>query len=82
MILRNGNVTVPLTGLVDILQEKIRLEAELKDVLANTDRLSGRLENEEFDSKAPQDVIDKERERLDAMIDRGDRLTQTLSRLG
>ena len=82
MILRNGNVTVPLTGLVDILQEKIRLEAELKDVLANTDRLSGRLENEEFVSKAPQDVIDKERERLDAMIDRGDRLTQTLSRLG
>ena len=82
MVLGRGTVTVPLTGLVDIDREKARLRKELDQLDASMARLAGRLQNEQFLSKAPEEVVDKERGRLTGMEGRRDRVSETLQRLG
>ena len=82
LVLSRGTVTVPLGGLVDIGQEKARLEKELSQIGEGMRRLSSRLANDDFLSKAPQEVVEKERERLAGMEDRRARVDATLARLG
>ena len=78
-----GSVTVslPMTGVVDLAAERKRLEAELTDSQGQLGRLSGRLSNQEFLSKAPADVIDRERERLESLQARQARLQELLKEL-
>ena len=82
LVLAKGTVTVPLRGLVDLAQEKVRLSKELEQIGATQERLSARLREAEFLAKAPEDVIERERQRLDGMEDRRARIVETLSRLG
>ena len=78
-----GSVTVslPMTGLVDLAAERKRLEAELTDSQGQSGRLSGRLSNQDFLSKAPADVVDRERERLESLQARQARLQELLQEL-
>ncbi len=57
-------VFIPLGGLVDLAVEKKRMLAEIVQKQKAIDSLQLRLGNEAFASKAPEDVIAKERERL------------------
>jgi valyl-tRNA synthetase len=82
LVLSRGTVIVPLDGLVDIAQEKARLATELEQIQNNLGRLSSRLANEDFLSKAPAQVVEKERGRLSDMEGRRTRVEETLSRLG
>ena len=82
LVLSTGTVVVPLGGLVDLDRERERLAAELKDVAKNLARLSTRLEDDRFLSRAPEEVVEKERERLAAAQERQDRIQDTLTRLG
>jgi valyl-tRNA synthetase len=77
-----GTVTVPLGDLVDMEQERARLHGELAQIELNHGRLSKRLEDEQFLSRAPKDVVERERQRLASMDDRRARVEETLSRLG
>ena len=58
------------------------LAGELEQIDSNLQRLSSRLANEDFLSKAPAQVVEKERGRLSDMEDRRARVEETLSRLG
>ena len=82
LVLPRGTVTVSLGGVVDVAQEKGRLSKELEQIENNRARLSSRLSNEEFLAKAPDAVIEKERDRLSGMDDRRARVEETLARLG
>jgi valyl-tRNA synthetase len=82
LVLSQGTVTVPLEGLVDLEQERRRLSKELEQIQANRQRLSARLKDEKFLAKAPEEVVERERERLSGMDDRRARVEETLSRLG
>jgi valyl-tRNA synthetase len=82
LVLAQGTVTVPLGGLVDLVQERERLSKELEQIEANRARLAARLMDEQFLAKAPEDVVERERQRLADLDDRGARVTETLSRLG
>ncbi len=82
LVLAQGTVTVPLGGLVDLVQERARLSKELEQVEGNRARLAARLRDEKFLAKAPGDVVERERQRLATLGDRGARITETLSRLG
>ena len=82
LVLAQGTVTVPLGGLVDLAQERARLSKELEQVEGNRARLAARLRDEKFLAKAPGDVVERERQRLATLGDRGARITETLSRLG
>ncbi len=57
-------IFIPIEGLVDIKEEKNRLEKELKDLQSEIDRIDKKLDNEGFIAKAPVLVINKEKEKL------------------
>ena len=77
-----GTVTVPLGGLVDVGRERSRLGDELKELEGRRAKQSARLANEAFVSKAPEDVVERERERLARTEERRARVLEILSRLG
>ena len=82
LVLSSGTVTVALGGLVDLDREKARLTGEMGELDANYTRLSERLEDEKFLSRAPEEVVERERERLESIEERRARISEVLSRLG
>ena len=78
-IFPGATVLVPLEGLVDTAKERTRLQQELQECLDNMDRLSQRLSNTEFTGKAPEDVVERERERLERLEERRDRIQEFLA---
>jgi len=67
---------------VDVDREKARLTEELEQIDSGAQRLSARLSKADFLSKAPSEVVEKERARLSGLEDRRIRVAETLSRLG
>ncbi len=57
-------ILVPLAGLIDRDAELARLERQLERLTADRERVSGKLANDNFVSRAPATVVDKERARL------------------
>ena len=60
----NSNVYIPFEELVDIAKEKLRIESEIKKVESEILRAKGMLSNEKFVSKAPEQKINEEKEKL------------------
>jgi valyl-tRNA synthetase len=58
---------VPLAGLIDRDAELARLGREVEKLEKERDRLQGKLGNSNFVDRAPQDVVDKERDKLAAL---------------
>lgn len=58
-----GEIYIPLGELVDIDKELERLNNEKADLQKELDRVAGKLSNESFVSKAPEKVINAEREK-------------------
>ena len=81
-ILNGATVVVPLEGLEDKGKEQSRLNNELNECIRNLDNLKNRLSNEEFIQKAPPQVVDKERERMDTLEERKKRIEDFLEFLG
>ncbi len=82
LVLSRGTVEVPLGGLVDLGRERERLAGELTENGRNLARLEARLQDDRFLSRAPEDVVERERERLASVRDRRARIQETLARLG
>ncbi|PIE38457.1 MAG: hypothetical protein CSA52_02145 [Gammaproteobacteria bacterium] len=60
----NMEVHVPMAGLIDREAESERLHKEMDKLAKEIRRVSGKLNNEKFVSKAPEDVVAKERAKL------------------
>jgi len=54
-------VYLPLAGLIDVAKETARLTKEVADLDKELARVNGKLNNQGFLAKAPQDVVDKEK---------------------
>lgn len=63
-IVGHSEVLFPLAGIVKKDEELARLDKEIAKVNSEIDRINGKLSNETFTSKAPQNVIAKEQEKL------------------
>ncbi len=75
-------VYLPLAGMVDVDKERARLAKELERVTADIARSEKLLANEGFIRKAPEDVVEEEREKLAALRDRRARLEEQVRVLG
>ena len=82
LVLSKGVVTIALGGLVDLDKERERLRSEIADIERNRDRLAARLSDERFLSRAPDEVVERERERLESIEERKGRAEDILARLG
>ena len=80
-ILPGATALIPLEGLVDTAKERTRLQLEMEECLDNMQRLSQRLGNANFTGKAPEDVVERERERLERLEERRDRINEFLDQL-
>jgi valyl-tRNA synthetase len=55
---------IPLAGLIDKAAEQARLQKNIHKLEQETARLNGKLGNENFVSRAPKEVVGKEKEKL------------------
>ncbi|MEH6627664.1 MAG: valine--tRNA ligase [Motiliproteus sp.] len=69
-------VLVPMAGLINKDAELARLQKELDKLQKEVGRVEGKLSNEKFVSNAPEVVIAKEREKLDAAKSSRDKLQE------
>ena len=80
-VLNAGTLAVSLGGLVDLAEETDRLKNELEDLRKYRERVSKNLMNENFVNRAPEEVVERERDRLSDTEARIDRLVEILDRL-
>lgn len=64
LVVRDVNIYLPIEGMLDIDQEQKRLEAELAEVEVQIKRLMDLLASP-FAERAPEDIVKKERAKLD-----------------
>ncbi|GIL15566.1 MAG: valine--tRNA ligase [Chloroflexota bacterium] len=77
-ILDSGiQIYLPLAGMLDLEKEKKRITAELDKARADAERTESKL-NSDFSTKAPEAVVNKERERLHATRERIAKLEEQL----
>lgn len=74
-------VILPLEGLVDIDKELERLKKELEDMEFEIKRAEGKLSNEGFINKAPEQLVASERQKLAEYKDKKEKLQQRLEEL-
>jgi len=63
-LVENINFRIPLKGLIDVEKEKTKTEKEIANLETFIAGLKGRLENKEFVSKAPEQIINQQKETL------------------
>jgi valyl-tRNA synthetase len=80
--LRGGlEVYVPLAGLVDLAEERQRLEKEIAKAEAEAANMSKRLENPDFVARAPAEVVEKDTARVAELKARAAKLAENLKRI-
>jgi valyl-tRNA synthetase len=77
-IVSGVEVFLPLKGLVDIEKEISRLEKELNAVIKEIERAENKLSNQGFLAKAPEQVVAKEREKLQEYRDKQAKIKERL----
>ena len=81
LVLKEAEVVLPLAGMVDQLAEEQRLLKEGEEVKGRIAQLKTKLRDNAFLSKAPAQVIEKEKQKLVMLEDKLKRLHQELAQL-
>ena len=76
-----AEVFVPLAGLIDFEVETKRLQKELDKLLGEYSGIQKKLANEDFLGKAPKEVVEKERQRLTALLEKKIKLEAGVERI-
>ena len=72
---------IPLEGLIDIAEEKSRLQKGLDKLMKEIGGLKGRLDNPNFVKSAPEDVVMEAQSNLEARQDEAAKMKEALNRL-
>lgn len=81
IVASGASIFLPMAGLVDIAAERQRLERELENARQEVARATGMLNNEQFVSKAPDHVVQQQRDRLEEANNRVELLERRLDEL-
>ncbi|NLZ25170.1 MAG: hypothetical protein GX891_01750, partial [Clostridiales bacterium] len=74
-------ILLPVGGLIDIEKEKERLGKEITQAETEVQRAEEKLSNESFIKKAPQKLVDAEKEKLDRARQKLEKLIEKLKSL-
>ena len=80
-LLGEMKVFIPLEGLVDIEEEKGRLEKKLSKLNKELESVQNRLSNDAFIEKAPSDVVDDLKAKLKGLISDQSRIEEQIKLL-
>ena len=81
LVLKEAEVVLPWAAMVDRAAEKQRLLKESEITQARIAQFAARLKDDAFLTKAPPQVIEKDKQKLDTLKDKLKRLHQELSQL-
>lgn len=76
-----AELAVPLEGLIDFEQERLRLQKELDKLDSEANKLEGQLKNPNFVERAPEEKVNEVRNRIADIAQRSSQLKQTIENL-
>jgi len=80
-VIRDAEIFVPLEGLIDLDQERKRLEKEIARINQLLEKINKKLSNEDFLKRAPKDIIQKEQAKRDEYSKMIEKLNQNLEEI-
>ena len=81
LLVRDEIASLPLKGLIDLSAEKLRLDKEIAKADADIKRVDAKLSNEKFVANAPEEIVEEEKEKREAAMERKARILEALERL-
>jgi valyl-tRNA synthetase len=81
LVVRGQVVALPLAGIIDLAVERARLEKELSRLDSEIVRIDAKLGNPDFMARAPEEVVDEQRERREDALSRQAKIGEALRRL-
>jgi valyl-tRNA synthetase len=81
LVVRGEVAALQLKGVIDFAAERLRLEKELARIDAEIARIDGKLANADFIKRAPEEVVEGERERREEALARRAKILEALERL-
>jgi valyl-tRNA synthetase len=81
-VIAGAEVYVPLEGLLDLTQERDRLQKEIAKISKDIEVFSKKLSNKNFVDKAPKEVVEKDTAKLGEFRAKREKLEQSLTMLG
>ncbi|MGL4727829.1 MAG: class I tRNA ligase family protein, partial [Bosea sp. (in: a-proteobacteria)] len=82
VVVRGESVAMPLAGLIDIGAEKARLQKEATRLEADIAGTERKLSNPDFIARAPEEIVEENRERIREAGERRTKVLEALARLG
>ncbi|WP_211102283.1 valine--tRNA ligase [Azospirillum brasilense] len=80
-VLDEATLILPLEGIVDLDKERARLTKEIEKLSGEIKKIDAKLSNEQFVAKAPEEVIEEQRDRRDTAAQARDKLQKALEML-
>jgi valyl-tRNA synthetase len=77
-----GELFIPLAGVIDLDRERARIDEETRHVSGLLRATEGKLRNEGFVANAPEEVVQREKDKLLSLADQVERLQAKLRSLG
>jgi valyl-tRNA synthetase len=81
LVVRGEVAALPLKGVIDLAAEQARLKKEIGKVEADIKRVDAKLGNPDFVSRAPEEIIEGEREKREEAEGRRAKILEALERL-
>jgi valyl-tRNA synthetase len=72
---------LPLKGVIDLTAERARLAKEMQKAEADIARVDAKLNNPKFMERAPEEVVEEEKEKRDEAVGRKAKIAEALERL-
>jgi len=81
LLVRGDIAALPLKGIIDLAAERARLDKERTRIEAELARIDAKLANADFIRRAPEEVVETERERREEAQARLEKIAEALERL-
>jgi valyl-tRNA synthetase len=81
LVVRGEVAALPLKGVIDLAAERARLAKEMAKAEADIARVDGKLGNANFVARAPEDVVEEEKEKRAEAVARKAKIAEALARL-
>jgi valyl-tRNA synthetase len=82
MVVGTTVAALSLQGIIDFEAEKTRLAKEIAKLKGDADKIEAKLRNADFVARAPEDVVEENRERREDALSRMEKLAAALAKLG
>jgi valyl-tRNA synthetase len=81
LLVRGEVAALPLEGIVDLTAERARLQKEIQKIDADVAKIDAKLANDDFLKRAPEEVVEEQRDRRDEALARKAKIAEALKRL-